>query len=114
MHADANDYKPATNNSWVLDQYWHEVEAAAANAPMMLCPGNHEAQFDFAAHLNRTHMPVVGSGPLKRFYYSFNYGPIHFATISTENPNGNNTEQWQVRAQAVCLRALRCIARKLC
>lgn len=33
---------------------------------MMLAPGNHEKQFDFAAHLNRTLMPVQGKGPLQR------------------------------------------------
>jgi hypothetical protein len=92
---DANDYSPASNNSHICDQYWNEVERAAAFAPMMLCPGNHESQFSFAAHLNRTHMPVVGTGPLKRFYYSFEYGPIHFITISTEHPYQNNTEQWE-------------------
>jgi hypothetical protein len=89
--------------AWVLDRYWEEVEASAANAPMALCPGNHEDQYAFAAHLNRTRMPsptLNGEpvrGPLARFYYSFDYGCVHFLSISTEHDSSTGSEQWTVR-----------------
>ena len=90
----ADDYTEKGPNHWVLDQFWHEVEGIAAHAPVMLCPGNHEDQYHFAAHLNRTHMPVQGTGPLSRFYYSFDYGPVHFLTFSTEHSIDKGGEQW--------------------
>jgi hypothetical protein len=40
--------------------------------------------------------PVVGTGPLKNFYYSFNYGPVHFLVYSSEHPFGIGTEQHAV------------------
>lgn len=90
----ANDYNPADSNAHINDEFWQSVQSSAAYAPLMLCPGNHESQFQFAAHLNRTHMPVVAAGPLRRFYYSFAYGPVFFITFSTEHPYANGTEQW--------------------
>lgn len=33
----ADDY--GGDNHWVLDRFWEEVEPIAANAPVMLCPG---------------------------------------------------------------------------
>lgn len=108
-----------------------QVEGSAAYAPMMLAPGNHEDQFHFAAHLNRTLMPQQGTGPLSRcvqgqrakvlivqlspghypallcspfrsflrFYYSFDYGCVHFISFSTEHTIDKNTEQWDVSLQ---------------
>jgi hypothetical protein len=52
----------------------------AAAMPFMAVPGNHEAQYAFAGYLNRLRMPVMAgsTAALGRFYYSFNYGPVHF------------------------------------
>eukprot|EP01137_Pigoraptor_chileana_P035525 Opistho-2@29685 len=71
-------------NSRVNDAFFNKIQPFAASAPFQLCDGNHEVQYDYAAFLNRTRMPVVGSGPLSRFYHSFDYGPIHFVLFSTE------------------------------
>ena len=39
-------------------------------------------------------MPVVGSGPNAPFYYSFDYGPVHFLSYSSEHDFGPGSEQW--------------------
>eukprot|EP00041_Stephanoeca_diplocostata_P011948 m.198369 g.198369 ORF g.198369 m.198369 type:complete len:437 (+) comp18745_c0_seq1:160-1470(+) len=90
----ADDYEYG-HNAHVLDTHFNEVEAYAAAMPFMTVPGNHEAQYHFAGYLNRLRMPVVGSGPLNRFYYSFNYGPVHFVVYSSEHPFDEGSEQWE-------------------
>ena len=48
-------------------------------------PGNHESQFDFAAYRNRfSHMPTNASGSGSPFWFSFDYGPVHFLSYSCE------------------------------
>eukprot|EP00730_Choanoeca_flexa_P015336 TRINITY_DN7022_c0_g1_i4.p1 TRINITY_DN7022_c0_g1~~TRINITY_DN7022_c0_g1_i4.p1 ORF type:complete len:431 (+),score=109.33 TRINITY_DN7022_c0_g1_i4:23-1294(+) len=96
----ADDYNldvPEVPNAWVLDRYWEEVQGSAGYAPMALAPGNHEDQYHFAAHLNRTRMPapINSTGPLERFYYSFDYGCVHFISFSTEHDVSKGSEQWQ-------------------
>jgi len=91
----ADDY-PAATNAKYFDQHFNEIERYAARAPFMTCPGNHEDQFKFAGYLNRLKMPVMaGSGELSRFYYSFNYGPVHFLVYSSEHTFAEGTEQYE-------------------
>jgi len=90
----ANDYG-ATNNSWVNDEFFRRAQPYASRVPYMTAPGNHDSQFDFAAYLNRSVMPEQGTGPLSRFYYSFDWGPVHFLSFSTEHTFETGGEQWQ-------------------
>lgn len=53
--------------------------------PPQVCPGNHEAQFDFAPYLNRFTMPYNESNSSSPFYYSFDYGGVHFVMLDTEH-----------------------------
>lgn len=88
------DDHPAPNTHY-RDDYFNQVQGYAANAPFQLCPGNHEAQYHYAAHLARTMMPVMGTGPSSRFYHSFDWGPMHVLTYSTDGAaNDQNSEQW--------------------
>lgn len=85
----------AAPNFHYRDDYFNEVEGYAAYAPFQLCPGNHEAQYKYAAHLARTKMPVQGTGPSARFYHSFDWGPMHVLTYSTDGAaNDQGSEQW--------------------
>ena len=89
----ANDYDPSSNNAYVWQKYFDIVSAFSAHVPYMTCPGNHEAQFDFAAYLNWLPMPNISGSP---FYHSFDYMGVHFTMISTEHDfkNGSAQQDW--------------------
>ena len=40
------------------------------------------------------HCMQMTDGPLNRFYYSFDWGPIHFLSYSSEHPFNKGSEQW--------------------
>lgn len=99
----ANDYKPATNNSWVWDQYLNMAEAhldGAAGPHVAIC-GNHERQHDFAAYLNRTQMPRSSDKPLGRFYSSTAVGPVTVISFSTEHDTSAGSEIYEFVAGAL-------------
>ncbi|XP_035678872.1 acid phosphatase type 7-like [Branchiostoma floridae] len=81
------------NNSWVWVQYMTSLHDVTARVPYMTCPGNHEAQFDFAAYRNWLHMPGNESGSSSPYYYSFDYLGVHFVGISTEHDMRGNSSQ---------------------
>ncbi|XP_078608235.1 uncharacterized protein LOC144880106 [Branchiostoma floridae x Branchiostoma japonicum] len=81
------------NNSWVWVQYMTSLNDVTARVPYMTCPGNHEAQFDFAAYRNWLHMPGNESGSSSPYYYSFDYLGVHFVGISTEHDLSGNSSQ---------------------
>lgn len=83
----ANDYKPASNNSWVWDQYLNEAEAHLDGraGPHVCIVGNHEAQHNFMPYLNRTAMPRGSTRPLGRFYSYTAVGPVSVISFSTEH-----------------------------
>ncbi|PSN47682.1 hypothetical protein C0J52_18687 [Blattella germanica] len=56
------------------------VESIAAYVPYMVCPGNHELYMNFKYYRNLFRMP----GNFQGLWYSFNLGPAHFISISTE------------------------------
>ena len=60
----------------------------------MLCPGNHESQFNFAGYLNWYTMPSTQSGSTSPFWFSFDYLGIHFLSFSTEHPFDQNSTQF--------------------
>lgn len=53
ISSDADDRHPASSNSWVNDEFMNKIQPIAARVPYMVCPGNHDTQFDYAALLNR-------------------------------------------------------------
>ena len=44
------------------------------------------------AHEERFHMPLPGRG---KFWYSYDFGPIHFLQYSTEQPFDRHSEQYR-------------------
>ncbi|XP_070574899.1 acid phosphatase type 7-like [Ptychodera flava] len=73
------------NNSFVWTEYMSIIEPFSARVPYMVGPGNHEAQYKFAAYLNWFHMPHNASQSESPFYYSFDYMGVHFVSMSTEH-----------------------------
>ena len=49
--------------------------------PYMTCPGNHEYHYNFSNYKARFNMPGDEDN---RMFFSFDIGPVHFASISTE------------------------------
>merc|ERR1719502_362812 len=90
----ADDYEKGAN-AFIFDEHFRNIEGHAARMPFMTVPGNHEAQYNFAGYLNRLRMPqsAPATMPLSRFYYSFNYGPVHVLVYSSEHPFTPGTEQ---------------------
>ncbi|KAI8784304.1 iron/zinc purple acid phosphatase protein isoform X1 [Biomphalaria glabrata] len=64
----------------VGDEFMRQIQPLAARVPYMTCPGNHEQAYNFSHYRNRFAMP----GDDGRTYYSFNIGPVHFVSVSTE------------------------------
>jgi len=91
----ADDYE-AGHNAKIFDQHFRNIEGHAASQPFMVVAGNHEAQYHFAGFKNRLPMPKVdtATSALAPFYYSFDYGPVHFVVYSSEHPFSKGSEQW--------------------
>lgn len=64
----------------VGDEFMRQIETIAAYVPYMTTVGNHESAYNFSHYRARFSMP----GPYENMMYSFNMGPIHFISFSTE------------------------------
>ncbi|XP_005101479.2 acid phosphatase type 7 [Aplysia californica] len=62
------------------DEFMNQIEPLASQLPYMTCPGNHEERYNFSHYRHRFTMP----GDEGKMYYSFNMGPVHFVSLSTE------------------------------
>ena len=73
-----------------------DIATMASHAPYMVCMGNHESAYNFSHYTQRFRgQPLpkssapqtvwTESGKLpNNWYYSFNYGLVHFISISSE------------------------------
>jgi len=82
-----------------------QIEPFAAIKPVMVLPGNHEAEChspncqlsstkvhqlsNFSAYVHRFRMPYDESGATSNMWYSFDVPPIHFVNIDTETDYKN-------------------------
>jgi hypothetical protein len=57
------------------------LEPIAATVPYMTTEGNHESGFNFSHYVNRFSMPSNSTSP---HWYSWDMGPAHFISYSTE------------------------------
>jgi len=74
-------------NMWEMDgqvgdEFMRMIQPLAANLPYMTCPGNHEYSYNFSHYKSKFHMPGDDDG--NQMYFSFDMGPVHFVSISTE------------------------------
>lgn len=75
-------------NQW---EGWFEgVEGIMERIPAVPVMGNHET-YDLnwkirqpAAYLNNFALPANGSSRFNRYYYSYDYGPVHFIVLNTQ------------------------------
>ncbi|XP_017963627.1 acid phosphatase type 7 isoform X5 [Drosophila navojoa] len=80
LHVGDFAYDMCNENGEVGDEFMRQVETIAAYVPYMVCAGNHEEKYNFSNYRARFNMPGDGDS----LWYSFNMGPVHFVSFSTE------------------------------
>lgn len=80
IHVGDFAYDMNSENARVGDEFMNQIESVAAYVPYYTCPGNHEEAYNFSNYRARFSMP----GKADSLYYSFDIGPVHFISISTE------------------------------
>lgn len=80
LHIGDFAYDMITDTGRVGDDFMNMIEPIAAYLPYMTCPGNHEEAYNFSEYRDRFTMP----GDTESLWYSFNLGPVHFISVSTE------------------------------
>ncbi|KAB0800087.1 hypothetical protein PPYR_07967 [Photinus pyralis] len=80
LHVGDFAYDMDSENGEVGDEFMRQIETIAAYVPYMTCPGNHEERYNFSNYRERFSMP----GGSESFMYSFDLGPLHIISISTE------------------------------
>ncbi|PAA49848.1 hypothetical protein BOX15_Mlig013810g3 [Macrostomum lignano] len=81
LHVGDFAYNMDTNNALVGDEFMRQVEPIAAYVPYMTCPGNHESAYNFSNYRRRFSMP---GGDGEGSFFSFDYGPVHVISFSSE------------------------------
>lgn len=87
LHIGDFAYDMADDNGKNGDKFMNQIQSIAAYVPYMTCPGNHEYHNNFSQYYNRFNMPNkdgVSFGGDNNHFYSFNVGPVHFISFSTE------------------------------
>jgi hypothetical protein len=79
LHVGDFAYDMDTDDGLIGDSFMEQIEPLAY-VPYMTCPGNHERRGNFTQYKNRFSMP----GSPDSLMYSFNMGPVHFVSFSTE------------------------------
>lgn len=82
LHVGDFAYDLNVDNARVGDEFMRQIESIAAYVPYMTCPGNHEMKYNFSNYRHRFVMPGDELGD--RMFYSFNIGPAHIISLSTE------------------------------
>ncbi|MBN3304980.1 acid phosphatase type 7 isoform X2 [Amia ocellicauda] len=80
LHIGDFAYDMHEDNARIGDEFMRQVEAIGAYVPYMTCPGNHENAYNFSNYRNRFSMP----GDSESLWYSWNIGPAHIISFSTE------------------------------
>ncbi|KAH8884313.1 Metallo-dependent phosphatase [Thozetella sp. PMI_491] len=91
----------------ILNEFYDDMERITATRPYLVGPGNHEANCDnggtggytadicvpgqtnFTGYINHFRMPSDVSGGLGNFWYSFDYGSVHYVFFDTETDLGH-------------------------
>ncbi|KAK7104144.1 hypothetical protein V1264_018908 [Littorina saxatilis] len=82
LHVGDFAYDMNVDNARVGDEFMRQIEPIAAHVPYMTCPGNHEMKYNFSNYKHRFVMP--GDELSDRMFYSFNIGPAHIISFSSE------------------------------
>ncbi|XP_011525271.1 acid phosphatase type 7 isoform X4 [Homo sapiens] len=80
LHVGDFAYNLDQDNARVGDRFMRLIEPVAASLPYMTCPGNHEERYNFSNYKARFSMPGDNEG----LWYSWDLGPAHIISFSTE------------------------------
>ncbi|XP_043088378.1 acid phosphatase type 7 isoform X1 [Puntigrus tetrazona] len=80
LHIGDFAYDMHEDNGRIGDEFMQQIQSIAAYTPYMTCPGNHEWAYNFSHYRNRFSMP----GHTENLWYSWNIGPAHIISFSTE------------------------------
>ncbi|PNF29564.1 Acid phosphatase type 7 [Cryptotermes secundus] len=80
LHVGDFAYDMDSENGLIGDEFMKQIQPISAYVPYMTCPGNHEEAYNFSNYRARFNMPGNSEG----LWYSFNMGPVHFISVSTE------------------------------
>lgn len=80
LHIGDFAYDMHEDNGRIGDEFMKQIESIAAYVPYMTCPGNHEWAYNFSHYRYRFSMP----GHTENLWYSWNIGPAHIISFSTE------------------------------
>ena len=98
-----DSFPPGPEEEWIWDAYVQEQTKYALKYPWMTTCGNHEQFANATAYKNRFRMPGIisfvrlsllfnlcSSGPESQgnasFFYSYNVGPVHIISFTTDGP----------------------------
>ena len=65
----------------IWDLWGRQVQPLASVIPYMTAVGNHEKYFNFTSYRSRIHMPPSEDLSVPNFYYSFDFGSVHFVMM---------------------------------
>lgn len=69
----------------VWDLYGNQLQPLAAYMPQQTTVGNHEKYYNYTSFRHRYKMPGEESGGHDNFFFSYDYGPVHFTSMCTED-----------------------------
>ncbi|CAF1431275.1 unnamed protein product [Adineta ricciae] len=78
----------------VWDMWGRQVEPISSIVPYMTNVGNHEAYYNYTAYRNRFRMPGPESLGLDNFWFSFNTGPVHWISMSSQHDYSKDSVQY--------------------
>eukprot|EP00041_Stephanoeca_diplocostata_P036636 m.1345107 g.1345107 ORF g.1345107 m.1345107 type:complete len:540 (+) comp24904_c0_seq8:227-1846(+) len=79
---------------YIWDLFGRQIEPVAATAPYVTGAGNHEAWYNWTAFTHRYTMPA-STGSNGNFWFSFDYGPVHIVSASSEHDYSVDSPQIQ-------------------
>lgn len=82
LHVGDFAYDMHSNNGLVGDEFMRQIENLASKVPYMTCPGNHENAYNVSNYKKSFWMPGDDD---KKMFFSFNMGPVHFISVSSEH-----------------------------
>jgi hypothetical protein len=84
LHVGDFAYDMDTDNARVGDEFMRQIEVMAAYIPYQVAVGNHENAYNFSNYVNRFSMIDQASKQINNHFYSYDIGPVHVISFSTE------------------------------
>ncbi|KAL7632302.1 UNVERIFIED_CONTAM: hypothetical protein RMT77_017407 [Armadillidium vulgare] len=82
IHVGDFAYNMDDENAKVGDAFMNNIQPIAAYLPYMVCPGNHEQNYNFSNYKARFSMPNYEE--TESMFFTWNAGRVHFISLNTE------------------------------